>query len=376
MPDQFTKISTQGWGSRILGSLKGIFVGFLLFIISFGILYWNEGRVNVTKIAENAVGVSSTVQNTELDQQLVFSTGILSTSQVLGDTYLNHGNYISLKRTTEMYAWTENKKTQSEKNMGGSETKTETYNYEKDWIENPADSENFEYPEGHTNPNKTISSGTRNVENARLGIYNIDMNKVQLPSYEKLKLNGKAIPHDGLTLANEDYMFKGSGTITDPQIGDLRISYSAVKNNTGDNHTIFGKLDGKNISPYYGKKDTKLYRIFEGDRDTALSTMKTEHKIMTWIFRLIGFLLMWFGLMAILGPISVILDVVPFLGSVGRGATGLVSFVVALVLSIITIIVSMIIHNIFALIAVALIALILIIMFLKNKKQSTVPNQM
>ena len=30
MADEFTEVTTQGWGSRIVSSIKGIFFGFIL----------------------------------------------------------------------------------------------------------------------------------------------------------------------------------------------------------------------------------------------------------------------------------------------------------------------------------------------------------
>ena len=59
MQDQFTEVTTKGWGSRILNSIKGVLVGFLMFIVSFGVLYWNEGRIDVSKIAETSIEINT-----------------------------------------------------------------------------------------------------------------------------------------------------------------------------------------------------------------------------------------------------------------------------------------------------------------------------
>jgi hypothetical protein len=49
----------------------------------------------------------------------------------------------------------------------------------------------------------------------------------------------------------------------------------------------------------------------------------------TWIFRLGGFILMLIGVAMILRPLSVIADVIPFLGSIVGAGTGIVSFLIA-----------------------------------------------
>ena len=43
-PDSITEITRTGFGSRILGSVVGMLIGFLLLIASVILLYWNEGR--------------------------------------------------------------------------------------------------------------------------------------------------------------------------------------------------------------------------------------------------------------------------------------------------------------------------------------------
>ena len=101
----------------------------------------------------------------------------------------------------------------------------------------------------------------------------------------------------------------------------------------------------------------------------ALDTLHKEYKTMLWLFRVIGFSLMWIGLGMILGPISVLLDVIPFLGSLSRTAVGGVTFLVALILSLITIIVSAILHSIVALVVILLVALGALGYFLVKSRQ-------
>jgi hypothetical protein len=78
---------------------------------------------------------------------------------------------------------------------------------------------------------------------------------------------------------------------------------------------------------------------------------------------------MWFGLMALFGPISVFLDVLPIFGSISRGGIGAITFVVSLVLSVVTILISMILHNLIALIAVIVLLVAGIITYLKMKRK-------
>jgi len=371
MPDRFTEVTTKSWGSRVMSSFMGVVIGFVMFIVSFGVLYWNEGRVDMSKIAEKATEITSTtVAPVTSDKQLISSTGVLKSEEKIGDNYLKEGDYISIKRNVEMYAWEEEKKDKTKTNVGGSETTETTYTYKKEWTSSPEDSADFRISEGHTNPPMALDENTVSVKNAELGIYSVDMSQVKLPEYRDIKLNNdNVVLADDLKLANEQYLFKGTGTIGSPVIGDTRVSYSVIQNPL-DNATIFGKLDlaNKVITPFYGEKNSELYRIFEGSRDTAISTMKTEYTMWLWIFRGIGFVLMWLGLMSLFGPISVFLDVLPILGSIGRAGVAFITFFVSLVLSVVTILVSMVIHNLIALVIVILALIAGAIWYLKSKR--------
>ena len=40
----FTETTRIGWGSRLMESIKGVIAGLILFLLSFLVLFWNEGR--------------------------------------------------------------------------------------------------------------------------------------------------------------------------------------------------------------------------------------------------------------------------------------------------------------------------------------------
>lgn len=368
MPDQVTKVTKVGWGSRLGSSFSGILIGLILFVGSFVVLYWNEGRVDLSQVAQNAVEVSSSQVDADKNGQFIHTTGKFSSTEKLGDDYLKEGDYIVLERNVEIYAWVENTESTTETKLGGSEETTTTYTYEQEWVSEPTLS-GFEVPEGHENKAKTIEDLEKRVTAAKIGVYNIsDMQSVFLPGTTPLTLtNENAILPFGFKLSNDQYIFNGFGTMDNPYVGDMRISYKILKPN--DNATIFGQLNGDSIDAFYGEDKATIYRIFYGSADQAVAQMATEHKTMTWIFRVIGFLMMWFGLTSIFAPLSVLLDVLPILGKVSRSIVSLVMFVVSLVLSILTIVISMVAHSF--LIIVIMVAAVLVVGFLiyKNIKE-------
>jgi len=320
----------------------------------------NEGKVDLSNIAKTATEIGAQTQNTDasLNNKLVSATGIVNSDQIIGDNlYLSPNRFIAVERKVEMFAWVEKKETRSKTNVGGSETTETTYTYSREWTERTESSNNFTHPESHENPQKILESSTNKATSATVGVYNFDPQSAAIPNFSKLPLNSQnVILSPEITLANDTYLFRRnseSGTFESPQIGDLRISYNVLYPNFEG--TIFGKLSGNKIDPYFDQDGNRFYRVFSGTRETGIATLHTEYTTMLWILRLVGFLLMWFGLIALFGPISILLDVLPIFGSISRSLIGIITFLVSLVLTIVTIIISAIVHSLIALIIVLVI---------------------
>ncbi len=366
--DYFTETTVTGWGERLGQSCFGMILGLLLFFASFFVLFWNEGRTDFSAVAQNAIEISINTTDSKSVGKFVSVSGSLTTNQTLGDgIWLKPGNYIAAQRQVEMYAWKQDERTETHKNVGGSETKTTTYIYNKEWQINPPQSSSFRYAQGHENPPMLVNGEVFRVTEAKIGIYDINPANVELPELNHLRLNTNNINQtQGFFLAN-NYLFKGTGSLKNPALGDLRLSYSILENQA--NVTLFGKLDNSNhIEPYLIGNET-FYRLFRGDRASAIAKMKQEYKLWTWIFRGVGFLMMWIGLSLEFGLVTTFLDVLPFLGNIAEGITGTGSFLVALVLSTVTILVSSLLHNIVALL-IAIAIGITVILFFRNLRRS------
>jgi len=402
MPNSFVEVTRKGWGSRIMSSFMGVVFGIALFLGSFVLLYWNEGRVDLSRVAMKALPVRVEAVDATANGKLVSVTGKATTEESVGDgIYLKPGNWIAVERKVEMYAWEETKTTKSQTNVGGSETETTTYTYNLVWTENPESSGNFRQPAEHENPGMSIESGKFRVASAKVGAYDLAIGEITLPESRELVLDASLINVEGgvvdasapnaagsveggvvegsvlaggVVAADSKYLFKGQGTLGGPQVGDLRISYFIVPNDF--DATAFGKLEGKTIRPFLAEKGAVLHRLFYGSRDSAIQTMSTEFKVLTWVLRGVGFLMMFIGLAMIFGPVSVFLDVLPIFGSISRFAVGGLAFVVSLVLSLVTIFVSMLFHSLMAVFIVVVgISVALVIWILsKRKRASAIPS--
>ncbi len=63
----------------------------------------------------------------------------------------------------------------------------------------------------------------------------------------------------------------------------------------------------------------------------------SANTLITWLLRVAGLLLLTIGFALFLSPIGVILDVIPFLGSMARMGTGIIAFVLAILVGTTTI---------------------------------------
>lgn len=371
MADSSTVTKRVGWGERIVNSIKGVFTGILLFFASFGVLYWNEGKTDMSEVAGETKILSAENMDASLDGQGVSITGAFYSDERLGDTYLQPGEYLALQRKVEIYAWKEQSTTVTKDNLGGSQTQETTYTYSKEWTTNPADSSQFHDQSGdYENYPLEMKGEQLTVSEAKLGIYTLDMKNLDLPASKAVVLNDQnAIEQGAFVREGNTYLYDVWNSVAQPEIGDLRISYLAVF--PIQTATVFGELqaDGSRIVPYYDKDGNELYEVRSGGRNAALGEMHSEHSTSVWIFRLIGFLMMWSGLSMLLGPISAILGVVPFLGSLSQTLIKAVMFVIALVLSFVTIIISMILHNIFALLITVALIIGGVVWYLKQKEK-------
>jgi polyferredoxin len=96
------------------------------------------------------------------------------------------------------------------------------------------------------------------------------------------------------------------------------------------------------------------------------------NKVMTWILRFVGLIVMVIGLVLVFKPLSVLADVIPFVGSLVEAGAGLVSILIALIFSSLTIAVAWVFYR--PVIGISLLAAALavgVLLVVKMKKAGT-----
>ncbi len=142
--DSFVETTSVGWLSRVGNSLIGVLFGLLGVVAAVICLYWNEGRAvdAATALKEGAgavVSVAASPVNPAREGGLVYVTGPLEAAAPARDSALGVSapGLLRLRRVVEMYQWSESKRTQTNTELGGSETTRTTYDYRKGWSETP-----------------------------------------------------------------------------------------------------------------------------------------------------------------------------------------------------------------------------------------------
>jgi Transmembrane protein 43 len=366
--------STNGF-QEIGKSIVGMFVGLLLFLGSFIVLFCNEGRIDFSQAAKRAIVIPDNAPAPQANGKTVAISGAIASPEIIGDPqYLKPAPYIALGRTVEMYAWKETSDSKTTKTIGGGKTTTKTYRYNKVWTNKPADSSNFKQ-RNHQNPAKALANQTFKVTNAKVGQFAIDMPNLTQPvplatscepgtPSKPAKNSANLLPlttaqltpqaQSAVQLVGNRALFTGKGTASAPQVGDLRLCYTALPHQA--KVTVFGKLASDRVIPATYSNEA-FFKIFPGERQAAIGKLKSEYNLQLWGFRILGFILMWVGLMLVSGPFSAIANVLPFLGDLVEAVSGFATFIVAALLSTVTIIVSSLLQNPIALAVAAIVSL-------------------
>ncbi|HSP15033.1 MAG TPA: TMEM43 family protein [Thermoanaerobaculia bacterium] len=380
-----TEVTSQSWFGRIGNSIKSFLFGIVLFIAAFPVLWWNEGRaVRTEKSLHEGQGAVISVPADRVDpannQKLVHMTGKATTTETLTDPdFLVAANAIKLRRHVEMYQWQEKKSSETRKKVGGGSETVTTYSYEKAWSDRPVDSASFKEAGEHQNPPEMpYQSRDAQAEHVTLGAFALTPSLLdQMSDYEAVPVTDQSLSALSADLkaklkAHNNAFYLGADPQT-PQIGDVKITFSAV---TPAEVSVISKQTGTSFEPYKASAGMDIEMLKRGafTAQQMFQQALQANTVMTWILRVVGFVLMFIGLAMFFKPISVVGDVLPIFGSMLAFGTGLFAFVVSAVLSVGTIGVAWVFYRPvlgIALLAVAIGALVWLAVSGKKKAAAT-----
>ncbi|MBR4652124.1 MAG: TMEM43 family protein [Kiritimatiellae bacterium] len=350
-----TETTTESWGSRLGGSLRGVIMGGAMFLAGFPVLFWNEGNsVKTAKAIDEGEGACISLESNakvdpEMNGKLVHLTGKADTQDVLSDdTFGVSATAIRLERQVEMYQWIEESRSQKRKKLGGSEETVTTYTYKKDWASHAIDSSGFK-EQGHDNPGAMeFESDKMLASNVSFGAFRLNSDQIGLIGsaqdykfgtnftckVERVKIQGSTIYVPNAETRNNPKNVRD--VFSQTRIGDMRVKFRVVYPHE---ISLIAKQQGDTFVSYTAKNGKKLSYLAEGVQDAAamFETARTNNAIMTWLVRIGGFLLMFIGMSMVFKPLSVLADVLPILGDIVEMGMGLVAGLIAIICSLVTI---------------------------------------
>ena len=350
---------------------SGIFGGIICILLATIILFYNEGRavdtqkvINIAK--KELIEVASSTVDPNNEGKLIVTSGQIN---LLNDMVYDSEFNVSMKtgkltRVVEMYQWTE----RCEDDSNG----TETCTYTKKWSSDIIDDSDFS--SGYNNPDTMpYESKTFIMDNVKLGAFKLNDNLLNQLS---TKTEFKELSED---VANSKNLNIKDGAYTTyketPEVGDVRISFLY---NDAKDITIMGVQRADSFEEFKTEKNDYTIlaleeKILSGNEFTELLT--SQNKTMTWIFRLVGTILMIAGVASILSIIKYLASYIPFLGKFVMNAIGLISILVGLALSLVIIAISwFVVRPVLSIILLVVIGgLIYLSVMINKKKKQTQP---
>ncbi len=329
--DGMSSSESVGFGTQIGDSFKGILFGMVAFPLSFYFIFLVETCTQSSEAFKKAVPVTAMVEG-----KPTYVTGKVSSADLSGQ-FVKPGKFIRISQGSEIYAWDEETTT---KGSGSDQTKESKCLLK--WVSDSKNPNSFSLPGCKTKPHfqKTIASKTFNADGGSLKSiegkdYKIDLDSTSYVSNVPMRdAEDSEIILNGLHKGN-GYLFNDPKCVNAEVEGCERVKLSVTPVPT-ENMTFFGKVSGDIIGAYTYEGDTFL-TAGVGDKEAVFATMKSDDATMLKIGRIACFVLMWAALAALIGPVTALLDFIPFIGGLGATALRFLMGGVAFILTLLTI---------------------------------------
>jgi hypothetical protein len=373
----YQEVTKTSYGSRLGNSLKGIVTGLVLFVAATVLLWWNEGRAVKTakmlKAAETeCVDVASVASlDASLEGQLIHATAVAKTDEILTDPdYGVSVNAIRLVRNVEYYQWVEHSTSETKDKIGGGQETTTTYTYSKEWVSGPVDSGSFKDPDyqGSNYVRTTVPDNTVTAQKVDFGAYVLPPAMVgAIPA--NTSVNVPASLANGVdTFVEGNVVYYGENPQT-PAVGDVRVTFTEAD---GGVASILGKVTGNTFESYKHKngKSLMVLKMGEHSQESMFESEKAANKMILWLLRILGVILVIAGLRSMFSILVTLLKVLPFLANIASVGVNLVTGIVGFIWSLLVIMIAWVAYRPVLAIALAVVIAGLIYLLISKSKKA------
>jgi len=329
--------------SRLCKSmLLAVCVAPLLMLAMVFLLGWNEKRAvceakafdEGQKVVKE-IGCTSTAEGA--GALVMFSCDIqkdsLPTFGAAGTDFDVSYQGTGLKVVSMMYQCIEKAVSTTKKDStgGGGKTTVTTYTYRMDWSKDPVDSGRFRKKDsmsfrrqcGMENPSWPATvpkTSTQYAEKMKVGVFTTDKaSHVPLDT----PITDIATPVDWMKSHNTFISTKWRVPRTatgDVVLGDVKVNFYG---NDWNNKkvTVLGKNSNGNIESWTASgswlcsgSTVSNFRMGTVTKDELFKAMKSDSNAVTWVLRIVGFLLLWLAWSLLGGPLGIFADCIPCIG--------------------------------------------------------------
>ena len=326
------------------GILGGLLFGVVMFFGSFVLLWWNEGNAvkqfhTIGDLDKNTVEASPAQVDPNHEGLPVYLSAEAKTDEELRDTKFDVGKVaLRFRRTAEMYQWEEDEKKDSDSDRV-------SYSYSMVWSASPISSNGFNDQSKKNPATMPFHSENWTAADVDLGsAFKLAKFLIEdLNEFEMVSASGSQPDVAGIK-PNGDGFYLGENP-SSPVIGDMRISFSAVPPGIV---SLIAAQKGNSFERWTSPKTERaIHKIMHGvhTREAVIQRLVTEAKIMLWIFRVVGFVVMFVGLLILTKPLSMVANWIPIIGDFLQSGIALIAFLIAAILSLLTIVVAWIAHR-------------------------------
>ena len=337
-----TVVTRRNYLQRLGDSVVGTLIGMALIVASVAVVFWNEGRaVEASRGLAAGERVATALPRPTVlpanEGKLVHLTGSAVTTSGITDpdTGAVFPAALSVQRRTEMFQWIQTASSQTQDKLGGTQETTTTYSYAPGWSDSAQDSSSFAEPEGHSNPTFAFRSQTYFASDARLGGFALSQALLgQLMA--EMPVRPEPVPQ-GWT-QTETGLYRGTGTVASPRIGDIRVTYQMLP--SGAVMSVLGQQSGDQLVEWTAPRSRyTLLTAREGSiaADAMFADQKSSEGLATWLLRGAGYAMAIIGFLMLLGPLSALGNIVPFVATLLGTVSGWIGIVLATVLTAATI---------------------------------------
>ena len=310
-------------------AMVGMLLGPLFLLGSGILLFWNEGRAVQTErsLAEGraqVVAVDPTRVEAANEGKLVHIAGDVKAAAPLRDPEFDvSASGLRLVRTVEMFQWKE------ERRSGSNTGNADEASYQLTWNAGRIDSSRFRRPGGHENPQMRYSRASFTAGDAALGAFRPGERALGLlPASQTIRvtpaladtLRGRI----GSPLQAIDGRLYLAADPGQPRLGDLRISFTVAPNGPA---SFIGRQSGADLVEYQTRSGDRLLIARSGrvDASEMFQSAEQQNRTWTWLLRIAGLVVMLFGFVLLMVPLSTLTAFIPFIGGLARAALALLA---------------------------------------------------